>query len=264
MTRDIHPSAIISPSAKIGANVAIGPYCVIGDRVILHDNVTLKSHVVIDGCTEVGEGTTVYPFASLGQIPQARADEQSDDSKLIIGKNNIIREYATMQPGSLKGGLITRIGNHGLFMASSHVAHDCQVGDHVIMANCATLAGHVIVGDHATLGGLSAVHQFVRIGHHAFIGGTAGVTCDVIPYAMFMGRRDSLSGLNLVGLKRAGIPRDEIMEMISAYNDLFSDQHTMQERISHVGEKYKQHKHVMEIINFINEDSKRSLSMPAA
>jgi UDP-N-acetylglucosamine acyltransferase len=264
MTTHIHPSAIVSPKATLGENVTIGPYCVVGDQVTLHNNVTLKSHVVIDGWTEIGENTIVYPFASLGQLPQARQDELSNEARLIIGKNNIIREYATMQPGTTEGGLITRVGDNGLFMASTHVAHDCQIGDHVTMANCATLGGHVIVGDHANLGGLSAVHQFVRIGHHAFIGGTARVVHDVIPYALVMGHTFHLSGLNLVGLKRSGIPREEILEMVSAYNELFADYLTLQERKSEVTQKYKNNKRVMQIINFMETDSKRSLSLPAA
>ncbi len=260
----IHPSAVVSPSAKIGQNVTIGPFCFVGDHVTLHDNVTLKSHVVIDGNTTIGEGTLVYPFASLGQPPQSHKDESGPTNKLIIGKNNIIREYVTMQPGTSAGGLVTSVGDNGLFMAGSHVAHDCHIGDHVTMANMATLAGHVIIGDHANVGGLAAVHQHVRIGHHAFIGGTAGIKYDVIPYAMVMPHPDNVSGLNLVGLKRSGVSREDILEMISAYNDLFADHHTMQERTEHVAEKYKDHKYVMEIINFISNDSKRALSMPAA
>lgn len=264
MTRNIHPTAIVSSQANLGDNVTIGPYCVIGDRVTLDNNVTLKSHVVIDGFTEIGDGTTIYPFASLGQIPQARHSENSPESKLIIGKNNIIREYATMQPGTEKDGLVTTIGDHGLFMASSHIAHDCHVGDYVIMANCATIAGHVTLGDHATLGGLSAVHQFVNIGHHAFIGGTAGITNDIIPYAMVLGKKDGLAGLNLVGLKRSGVARETIQEMVAAYNELFSDQHTLVERTMQVAAKYKHNSYVMDIIDFITKESKRSISLPAA
>lgn len=264
MTTNIHPSAIVSTQATIGENVTIGPFCTVGDHVTLHDNVTLKAHVVVDGFTVVGEGTTIYPFASIGQPPQTRHDEQAQPTKLIIGKNNAIREYVTMQPGTAAGGLVTSVGDNGLFMAGIHIAHDCHIGNNVTMANYATLAGHVIVGDYVTIGGLAAVHQFVRIGHHAFIGGTAGVKYDVIPYAIVMGRPDNVSGLNLVGLKRSGVSREDIMEMVSAYNDLFSDQNTLQERTTHVAEKYKNHKHVMEIINFMTEDSKRSLSVPAA
>lgn len=264
MTRHIHPSAIVSAHANLGENVTIGPYCVVGDRVTLQDNVTLKSHVVIDGWTEIGEGTSIFPFACIGQVPQAKHIEVSPEARLIIGKHNIIREYATMQPGTEKDGLVTTIGDHGLFMASTHVAHDCRVGNHVIMANCATIAGHVTIGDHATLGGLSAVHQFVHIGHHAFIGGTAGITNDIIPYAMVLGKKEGLAGLNLVGLKRSGLSRETIQEMINAYNELFAEKDTLLERTMQVGAKYKHNPHVMEIVHFITQDSKRSISLPAA
>ena len=264
MTNQIHPTAIVSPLAKLGENITIGPYCCVGDHVVLHDNVTLKSHVVVDGHTEIGEGTTVYPFASLGHIPQTRRDESAPESKLIIGKNNSIREYATMQPGTVAGGLVTSVGDNGLFMAGTHIAHDCHVGNNVTMANIATLAGHVIVGDFATIGGLAAVHQNVRIGHHAFIGGTAAIKYDVIPYGMVMTHADNVSGLNLVGLKRSGVSREDIMDMLSAYGDLFADHSTIQERTSLVSEKYKSNERVMDIVNFITEDSKRALSQPAA
>lgn len=264
MTNNIHPSAIVSPDAKLGTNVTIGPFCIVGDHVRLHDNVTLKAHVVVEGHTEIGEGTVIYPFASIGQTPQDRRSDSTQELKLIIGKNNSIREYVTMQPGTLAGGLVTSVGDNGLFMAGTHVAHDCHIGNNITMANYATLAGHVIVGDNVNIGGLAAVHQHVRIGRNAFIGGMAGVKYDVIPFAMVMGRPDNLSGLNLVGLKRMGIAREDIMEMISAYNDLFADHHTMQERIVHVADKYKENAHVMEIIDFITHDAKRSLSMPAA
>jgi UDP-N-acetylglucosamine acyltransferase len=264
MSTNIHPTAIVSPKASIGSNVTIGPFCVVGDQVTLEDNVSLTSHVVVEGLTHVGEGTIIYSFASIGHPPQTRKDESELQIKLIIGKNNSIREYVTMQPGTVAGGLVTSVGNNGLFMAGTHIAHDCHIGDNVTMANYATLAGHVIVGDHVTIGGLAAVHQFVRIGHHSFIGGTAGVKYDVIPYAIVMGRPDNVCGLNLVGLKRSGISREDISDMISAYNDLFSDQHTLQERIAHVSEKYKTNEHVMDIIGFMTEDSKRALSLPAA
>lgn len=261
---NIHPSAVVSASAKIGQDVTIGPFCCIGDHVVLEDGVTLKSHVVVEGNTVIGEGTLVYPFASLGQAPQSHRDESAPTNKLIIGKNNIIREYVTMNPGTAAGGALTSVGDNGLFMAGSHVAHDCHIGNHVTMANMATLAGHVTIGDYANIGGLAAIHQHVRIGHHAFIGGTAGVKYDVIPYGMVMAHPDNVSGLNLVGLKRSGVSREDILEMISAYNDLFADSHTMQERTAHVAHKYKNHKHVMDIIGFITDDSKRALSMPAA
>jgi UDP-N-acetylglucosamine acyltransferase len=265
MPNQIHASAVVSPKATLGDNVSIGPYCIVGDRVTLHDNVNLMSHVVIDGLTEVGANTTIFPFASIGQVPQARQPELYEEARLTIGSNNIIREYVTMQPGTHKGGLVTVVGNNGLFMASTHVAHDCIIGDNVIMANCATLGGHVVVGNNATIGGLAAVHQFVHIGHNAFIGGTAYVNKDIIPYAMVIGgKREGLSGLNLVGLKRSGLSRDVIQEMVNAYNELFEGNGTLAERTMQVALKYKHNTYVMDIIDFINQDNKRSISLPAA
>ena len=265
MTVEIHPTAIISPKASLGKGVVIGPYCTIGDHVTLGDNVELKSHVVIDGNTTIGDSTTIYSFAAIGNPPQGHEDNYyAQGCKLTIGKNNRIREYVTMQPGTVNGSGITTVGDNGLFMAGCHVAHDCHIGNNVLLVNYATLAGHVTVGDYASIGGLSAVHQFVRIGHNAFIGGKAGIKHDVIPYAIVMGSPDNVAGLNIVGMKRAGIPREEIMEMITAYEELFADHKTLQERIAEVTNKYSKHPRVMEIINFIVEDSKRSISLPAA
>ena len=188
MGNSIHPTAVIDPAARIGAGVSIGPYCVIGPEVTLKDKVILHSHVVIDGTTEIGEETEIFPFASIGHRPQDKKFF-GEKSQLIIGQRNVIREHVTMNPGTDGGGLITRVGNDCLFMASSHVAHDCLVGNHVILANNATLAGHVTVGDFAIIGGLSAIHQFVRIGAHAFIGGMSGVEKDVIPFGTVKGER---------------------------------------------------------------------------
>src|SRR5574340_671035 len=177
---DIHSTAIVAAGARIAASAVIGPYCVIGGQVEIGEHVRLISHVVVDGITSIGEHTLVFPFASLGLRPQD-LKYQGEASRLVIGKNNHIREQVTMNPGTEGGGMVTRVGDNGLFMVGAHVAHDCQVGDHVIFANNATLAGHVHVGDYAVLGGLSAVHQFVRIGRHVMVGGMTGVENDVIP-----------------------------------------------------------------------------------
>ena len=259
----IHPSSVISPKAEIGTNVEIGPFCCVGDLVKLHDGIVLKSHVCIDGNTTIGEGTTIFPFASIGMAPQALKNT-GENTTLIIGKNNLIREYATMQPGTQHGTSETRVGDGGLFMAGTHIAHDCQIGNNVIMANYATLAGHVRVGDNVIIGGLAAVQQFVNIGKNAFIGGMAGVKYDVIPYAMVMGKPDNLDGLNLVGLKRLGLARDDISEMLKAYDMLFDKQdNTLMERLTKVEIMYANNPQVMEILNFIKQDSSRNLCLPA-
>ena len=178
------------------------------------------SHVVIDGRTTIGDGTRIFPFASIGLEPQD-LKYRGETSSLVIGRDNTIREYVTINPGTTGGGMVTRIGDNCLFMVGAHVAHDCQMANHVVMANNATLAGHVIIEDYAVLGGLCAVHQFVRIGRHAMIGGMSGVERDVIPYGQVMGDRARLTGLNIIGMQRRGFSRDDIQGLRNAYQFLF-------------------------------------------
>ncbi len=264
MGTTVHPTAVVSDGARLGKGVIIGPYCCVGVNVTLGDNVRLGSHVVVDGYTKVGEGTEIFPFASIGTDPQD-LKFAGEHARLNIGKNNKIREYVTMQPGTEGGGMLTEVGDHGLFMAGAHVAHDCRVGNYVKMANNATLSGHVTVGNHVSIGGLAAVHQFVRIGEHAFIGGMAGIKYDVIPYALVMGSPSSLSGINLVGLKRAGISRESIDEMLTAYEFLFDREiSTLAERVANIASEYSGHEKVMEIVNFIQSDSARAMCLPEA
>ena len=258
---DIHPSAVVDPKASIGDGVVIGPYCVIESGVTLEDGVSLHSHVVVGGLTRVGAETEIYPFASIGLPPQD-LKYVGESSELIIGKRNKIREYVTMNPGTVDGGMITRVGDDCLFMASSHIAHDCIVGDHVIMANNATLGGHVEVGDYAILGGLSAVHQFARIGRHAIVGGMSGVENDVIPYGSVMGDRARLSGLNVIGLKRRNFAKAEIHNLRTAYRMLFAEEGTLLERIDDVAEMFDENADILEIIEFMRADSSRGLTQP--
>lgn len=261
MTQLIHPTAIIESGARIGQNVKIGPYCVIGADVTLDDNVTLVSHVHIEGVTYIGAGTKVYPFASLGTPPQDLKFE-GEKTELIIGKNNTIREHVTMNPGTKHGAMKTVVGDNCLFMMATHVAHDCVIGNNVIMANNATLAGHVSVGDFAVLGGLSAVHQFIRIGAHAIIGGMSGVENDVIPYGRVKGDRAYLAGLNLIGLERRGFTKEEIRKLQSAFNQLFGDEGTMDQRIETVSQDYSADPLVISIIDFAREKTKFPLCQP--
>ena len=261
MSKNIHPTAIIEDGANIGANVSIGPYCVIGKDVTLYDRVILKSHVAIDGVTTIGEGTTVYPFASLGSAPQD-LKYASERSALVIGKNNQIREHVTMNPGTKDGGMKTVVGDNGLFMMATHVAHDCVIGNNVIMANNATLGGHVMVGDHAVIGGLAAVHQFVRIGAHAVIGGMSGVENDVIPYGRVKGERAHLAGLNLVGLERRGFDKDKIRGLQKAYNSLFTGDGTLEQRLSMVANDFADDPLVMDMIQFAREKTRFPLCQP--
>ena len=205
----IHPSAVISPGAELAEGVEIGPFCVIGPQVRLHAGVRLKSHVVVAGDTEVGEGTTIFPFASIGEVPQD-LKFRGEDTRLVIGARNRIREHVTMNPGTEGGGGLTTVGDEGLFMTGCHVAHDCRIGDRVILVNHVAIAGHCILGDDVIVGGLSGVHQFVRIGRGAMIGALSMVTADVIPFGLVQGPRAGLHGLNLVGLKRRGASRGDI------------------------------------------------------
>ncbi|MCH2037884.1 MAG: acyl-ACP--UDP-N-acetylglucosamine O-acyltransferase, partial [Rickettsiales bacterium] len=229
----IHPTAIIEDGAQIGQNVSIGAYSIVEKNVKLGDNVSLSHHVIITGNTTIGNNCQVYPFTSIGTPPQD-LKYKGENSTITIGDNNIFREHVTVNPGTEGGIMKTTIGNNCLFMVGSHVAHDCIVGDNVILANNATLAGHVEVGDFAIIGGLSAIRQFVRIGSHAMIGGMSGIESDVIPYGQAVGERASLTGLNLIGLKRRGFSRDDIHSLRSAYRLMFSPEGTLSERVNDV------------------------------
>jgi len=257
----IHPSAIIAPGARIGDGVEIGPYCVIGDHVVLGDKVRLAAHVVVDGHTTVGEGTRIFPFASIGSAPQD-LKYAGEPTRLIIGKNNTIREHVTMNPGTISGGEETVVGDNGLFMVATHIAHDCRIGNNVIMANNATLGGHVHVGDYAVIGGLAAVHQFIRIGAHAVIGGMSGVENDVIPYGRVKGERAYLAGLNLIGLERRGFTKDQIKALQRAFNQLFGGEGTLEQRLETVEQDYQQDRLVMDMIGFARAKTRFPLCQP--
>jgi UDP-N-acetylglucosamine acyltransferase len=257
----IHQTAIVEPAAKLAESVAIGPYCVVGPEVELGDGVELIAHVVVAGRTRIGARTRIFPFASIGHQPQD-LKYQGERSELVIGEGNLIREHVTMNPGTTGGGMVTRVGNNGLFMVGVHVAHDCRIGDHVIMANNATLAGHVTIEDYAILGGLSAVHQFVRIGKHAMIGGMSGVEQDVIPYGLVMGDRARLSGLNIRGLQRRGFQREDMQALRAAYQLLFAEKGTFNERVEDVSALYREVTPVRDILDFLRADSSRAICQP--
>ena len=259
----IHPTAIVDPAAKIGADSNIGPYCVIGPDAELGDGIELISHVCVAGRTKIGSNTKVFPLASLGHAPQD-LKYNGEASELIIGENNVIREHVTINPGTEGGGMLTRVGNGCLIMVGAHVAHDCQVGDNAILVNNATLAGHVEIGEFAIVGGLSAIHQFVRVGKYAMIGGMSGVENDVIPYGSVIGNRARLQGLNLIGLKRRNYSRDEIHVLRKAYRLMFSEEGTMVERLEDVAEDFAKNEPVMEIVNFVKQNSSRAICQPGS
>ncbi len=262
MTAQIHPSAIIEEGAKIGNNVKIGAFCHVGADVELADNVELKSHVVVAGFTSIGEGTVVYPFASLGHPPQD-LKYKGEKTTLVIGKNNTIREHVTMNPGTIDDASTTIVGDNCLFMMASHVAHDCVVGSGVILANNATLAGHVKVGDRAIIGGLAAVHQFVRIGEHAMIGGMSGVEHDVIPYGLVKGERANLAGLNLIGLERRGFEKETIQSLMKAFKKIFKTDGLLDDVTEQVANDFSSDDVVMQMVDFIRGKEDRALCRPA-
>ncbi|WP_375262615.1 acyl-ACP--UDP-N-acetylglucosamine O-acyltransferase [Palleronia sp.] len=259
-TSEIHPHAVIEDGARIGPGVTIGPFSLIGAEVELGPNVKVMSHVVIKGRTSVGEGTLVHPFAVLGEIPQD-LKFGGEKTELRIGVRNRIREHVTMNLGTGGGGGVTRVGNDGLFMAGCHVAHDCIIGDHVIMVNNSALAGHCMLGDGVIVGGLSGVHQFVRIGEGAIIGAVTMVTADVIPHALVQGPRGVLDGLNLVGLKRRGVDRSDIMALRAALQTLKQGEGTFQDRARRLGEE-SDSGFVRQIVDFVLERSDRGFLTP--
>ncbi|MGQ0526776.1 MAG: acyl-ACP--UDP-N-acetylglucosamine O-acyltransferase [Alphaproteobacteria bacterium] len=259
--KNIHPTALIETGACIADSAQVGPYCVVGPYVTLGEKAILKSHVVIEGRTAIGEGTIIYPFTSLGTQPQD-LKYAGEPSELIIGRNNVIREHVTMNPGTQGGTMKTIVGDNCLFMVACHVAHDCVIGNNVIMANNATLAGHVVLGDYVIIGGLSAVHQFIRIGDHAMIGGATPVDGDVIPYGRVRGERGSLMGLNLIGLERRGFTKDQIKSMQKAVNQLFADDGTLEDRLSEVETDFANDEGVKKIIEFAREKTKFPLCQP--
>ncbi len=258
---NISPTAVIADGAQISESAEIGHFCVVGKDAVIAGGVKLHSHVVVEGKTTIGENTEIFPFTSLGHIPQDKkfAGEQC---RLEIGKSNMIRENVTMNPGTAGDNCLTRVGDNNLFMVGSHVAHDCIVGNNVIFANNATLAGHCHVEDFAIMGGLSAVHQFVRIGENAFVGGMTGVENDVIPFGMVMGNRASLVGLNIVGLRRRNMEKDKIQTLRKAYRMMFSQEGTLKERVEDVDKMFGDDEGVRQIIDFIRDESSRSLCTP--
>jgi UDP-N-acetylglucosamine acyltransferase len=258
----VHATAIVEDGALLGADVEVGPFAVIGGRVKLADGVKLHSHVVVSGDTEIGPRTTVYSHAVLGGGPQFRGDPGTD-TRLVIGADNVIREHVTMNGGSLKGGGLTQVGDRGYFMAYSHVAHDCHIGNGVTFANGVALGGHVSIGDAVNIGGLAAIQQFSRIGQNAFVGGVTGVPDDVIPYGMVWGDHARLEGLNLIGLKRRGVPRERIHALRAAFRAIFFGPGRLLERAREAGERWKNFPEVEEMVAFILADSKRPICMPS-
>lgn len=257
MAVEIHPTAIVDSSVEIEGDVFIGPYCIIGKGARIKRGVRLLSNVIIEGKVEIGEDTTVYPFTSIGLPPQD-LKYHGEDTGVIIGNRNIIREYITIHRASVGGDGFTVIGNNNFLMAYVHIAHDCRIGNNIIMANAATLAGHVRVEDHAVIGGLVAVHQFTRIGAYAMVGGFSGIGQDIPPYMIASGARARLFGLNTVGLKRQGFSDETISELKKAYKILFREKRTLKDAIKKVQEELPYSEEIRHLIEFI-EQNKRGI-----
>lgn len=256
----IHPSAVIEDGAQIDPSATIGPFCVVGPQVVLAADVVLKSHVVISGQTTVGEGTVIFPFAVIGEIPQD-LKFKGEASRLVIGKRNRIREHVTMNCGTEGGGGLTSVGDDGLFMAGCHIAHDAIVGNDVIVVNNAAVAGHCVIEDQVIIGGLSGIHQWVRVGRGAIIGAVTMVTNDVIPFGLVQAPRGHLDGLNLVGLKRRGVARGDITALRAAFQMLAQGEGTFHDRAERLGAETES-AYVREIVDFVLADSGRHFLTP--
>jgi len=257
---EIHSSAIVGDSAVVGEGCVVGPFSVIGANVTLKARVHVKSHAVVTGLTEIGDDTEIFPFACVGEVPQDLKFD-GEETRLVVGKRNRIREGATLNTGTKGGGGLTKVGDDCLFMTGAHVGHDAIVGNRVVMANQAALAGHCIIEDDVIIGGLSGIHQFVRIGKGAIIGAVTMVTNDVIPYGLVQGPRGELDGLNLVGLKRKGVSRADITALRAAYQMLAQGDGAFQDRAQRLGNE-SDSEYVQDIVKFVLGDSGRSFLTP--
>jgi len=255
---EIHPSAVVSSHAELSSGVKIGPCSVIGDHVKIGKDTNIGPHVVIEGQTVIGERNNISPFVSIGSPPQD-IGYKGEDTRVVIGNDNVIREYCTINRATTKQDWVTIIGNNNYLMISSHVGHDCVVGNHVIMANAATLGGHTVVGDHATLGGLAASHQFVRIGAYAFIGGLTGIPQDIPPFMIAAGSRARLYGPNQIGLRRNAFSDEVIRGLKKAYKIIWRDTSIFSEGIARVKAEMELFPELEMLLEFLN-DSKRGIA----
>ena len=256
----IHNTAIIDKKSKISENVEIGPYCVIGENVEIGANTKLHSHVNLTGNTKIGKNNQIFPFASIGTPPQD-LKYKGEENSLIIGDNNKFREYVNINPGTKQGGGVTNIGNNNLLMVYCHIAHDCNLSNNIVLANNVQVGGHVQIEENSIIGGSCAIHQYSRIGQSSMIGGMTGVLSDVIPFGLSLGNRNSLVGLNLIGLRRAKVSNENIKILQEAYNEIFKTEQ-FRLNIENLSTEIKNNQFVKKIIDFINSDKKRPISIP--
>ncbi|MBS3651347.1 acyl-ACP--UDP-N-acetylglucosamine O-acyltransferase [Pseudaminobacter sp. 19-2017] len=263
MTADtlIHPLAVVEPGASIGAGARIGPFCHVGADAVVGDRTTLMSHVVVSGATTIGSDCTVHPQAVLGGAPQSTS-HKGGRTTLTIGDRCVIREFVTMNRGTDNSRGATTVGNDGLFMAYVHIAHDCSIGDNATFANGVTLGGHCDIGNSVGIGGLTALHQFVRVGDKAFVAGGSMVLGDVVPYGLASGDRAELRGMNVVGMRRAGVPRSDRLRLRMAYKTLFDRSRTMAENIELVRAEFADSPYAMQVIDFMVARGRRSFTLP--
>ena len=256
----IHKSAIIDSNSKISSNVQIGPFTVIGPNVEIGDGTIIQSHVNITGHTAIGKNNKIFPFASIGNIPQD-LKYNGEETKLIIGDGNTIRENTTINTGTVGGGGLTKIGNNSLLMIGVHIAHDCLIGNNVVIANSGAIAGHAVIGDDVIIGGNCGVQQFTRIGKMAMIGGMTGVSRDVIPYGLSLGNRNYLNGINVIGLRRKKVSNKEIISLTEAYKEIFKTEN-LNENLNKLNGDFKENSLIKEVIDFISKDKKRPICTP--
>jgi len=255
---NIHSTAIVHPKAQIAEGVSIGPYSVIGEQVTIGKDTRIASHVLIEGWTTIGERNQLHSFSCIGTPPQD-VGYKNEETYLIIGNDNVIREFATVHRATKKADRKTEIGNKNYLMAYSHVAHDCKLGNSIIMANSAGLAGHITIEDYAILGGIVGVHQYVRIGAYAMIGGQSAIVQDIPPYVSAAGNRAQLYGLNTIGLKRKGFSDEVISDLKKAYKIIFRSGMTIDEAIKKVADEFPGCKEVNYFVDFMRH-SKRGVT----
>ena len=256
----IHKTAIIDSKAKIYTNAEIGPYATIGPNVEIGENTLIQSHVNITGNTTIGKGNKLYSFASIGSDPQD-LKYKGEETTLLIGDNNTIREHVTINTGTVQGGGLTKIGNNNLIMIGAHIAHDCIIGNNIVMANNTAIAGHAEIEDFVIIGAKCGVQQFTRIGKRAMIGGMTGVLRDVIPYGLSTGNRNYLNGINVVGLRRDKVSNKDILGLTDAYKEIFKTE-VLSENLKNLNGKYTDNPLVKDVLDFINKDKKRPICTP--
>ncbi len=259
MANNIHKTALIGPNVKLGQNITVGPYSIIDGNAVIGDNAAIGAHCVVEGHTTIGKNCQLFTGAVIGSPPQDKKHQGQDNVRLVIGDNNIFREYVTVNPGTVEGGGITTIGNNNLIMACAHVAHDCHIGSDCVLANYVGLSGHVTIEDRAVIGGLSGVHQFARVGFMSIIGGCSKVNQDVPPYSMVDGNPATLRGLNVIGLKRANMPSATQMALRRAFKILFNTGLNRTNAVAQVKEQMNGLPEIHRVIEFI-QTSKRGIS----